>query len=151
MTTQNEEDLKGLFERFVGGEQADEAAADIRKGEQILQKHPAPGPDDKLITDIKAKTAEAILQNKPNAFKNTAYKVAAVAAVIVIVTALAVTFSPKGDEAERIDSASIVPAAVWDSENIAADDEDLAILTAEKELMKLEMELVEINGDFWKG
>ena len=67
---------------------------------------------------------------------------------------------------------SVLPAALWDSEDIAADDVDLAILTAEiKEIeedvlalelgenggngqidmAELEMELMEINGDFWEG
>jgi len=68
--------------------------------------------------------------------------------------------------------ASIIPASVWDSENIAADDADLAVLTAEIDelegevltlelgenggngrsaVTELEMELVEINSDFWEG
>ena len=68
--------------------------------------------------------------------------------------------------------ASIVPREIWESNNIAADDANLAIFTAEVEQIKdevsalqsnksetdvddavteLEMNLMEIESDFWKG
>ena len=67
--------------------------------------------------------------------------------------------------------ASIVPTAIWESDNIATDDMVLAFFTAEIEQIEgevraflsgessngeagvdeLEMELMEIENDFWKG
>jgi peptidoglycan hydrolase CwlO-like protein len=68
--------------------------------------------------------------------------------------------------------ASLIPTAIWESDDITADDEDLAVFTAQIEqiedevqtlqssedtgngentITELEMELIEINSDFWKG
>jgi len=67
---------------------------------------------------------------------------------------------------------SIIPRAIWESDDIAADDVDLAILTSEIEqiedemltlqlgesdgdsdtaITELEMELIETDSYFWKG
>ena len=54
MNSQNDENLKELFERFLSAEQAESGVEDIQKGEQILRQHPAPEPDSMLIANIKA-------------------------------------------------------------------------------------------------
>ena len=172
MNGRNEENLKELFERFVSAEKAEQAVQDIQKGEQIFREHSVPGPDMELIADIKAEVADALLRRKANAFRRTAYKVAAVAAVILLAV-ISVRFFEKGSvEPRRVATASIIPLSIWESEDVTADDADLAVLTAEieqiksevltlqlgenggngdKELMELEMRLIEIDSDFWKG
>jgi len=168
MDTQNEENLKELFERFVDADQADSSAEDIRKGEEILRRYPAPEPRRELIAGIKAETARALLRRKASAFKRMAYRAAAVAAVFIILAAVGV----KMFESESGAAISIIPKAIWESVDIAADDADLAVLAAEIEemegealalqlgenggngegdLTELEMEYIEINGTFWKG
>jgi len=182
MNGQNEENLKELFEKFLSAEQAKQALEDVRKGEQILREHPAPQPDGKLIADIKVKTARALLRRKASAFKRIAYKAAAVAAVFIILAVIGVKLFEKGGgeprpyqvrgEPERIITASIIPKTIWESDDIADDDADLATLIAEIEqiesealalqldendsngniaVTELEMELIEINSNFWKG
>ena len=68
--------------------------------------------------------------------------------------------------------ASLIPTALWESTNIAADDSDLALFTTQIEqirdevltlesgrdaadgdssIAELEMELIQISSDFWKG
>ena len=68
--------------------------------------------------------------------------------------------------------ASLIPTAIWESTNITSDDADLALFTTEIEQIKdemlglesgrdagdgegsvaeLEMELIQISSDFWKG
>jgi hypothetical protein len=166
MKTQNEENLKGLFERFVDAEQAEMCAEDVREGEQILGEHPAPEPRKELIDEIKAEVAGALAGRKANALRRAVYKIA-VAAVIIVVGAVGVRLFERGGEA-----CEIISSEIWESENIAADDIDLATLTAEieemegealalqlgenggnggGELTELEMELIEINNNFWKG
>lgn len=76
-------------------------------------------------------------------------------------------------ESGPVQYASIIPTAIWESDDIAADDADLVIFTTEIEqiedelpalqlgeddsnedsaITELEMELIEINNsDFWKG
>lgn len=166
MNDENKENLKELFEKFLDPQQARQATEDVRQGEQILSKYPAPVPDEKLVDDIKAKISKTLLHRKPTAFKYTAYRIAA-AAVLIVLTSISVKLF---DEAP---AASVrIPAAIWESDDIAADDAELAVLTAEIEQIEsellalqlgdnggngsgavtdLEMELVEINSDFWKG
>ena len=173
MNGQNEENLKDLFEKFFDPEQAERAVEDIRKGEQILGEHPAPKPNDELIAGVKSEIAEALLYRKATTFRRIAYKAVAVAAVFIILAVVSVKLFEKGNgEPERLITASIIPKAVWESDDIAADDADLAALTAEIEqiegeamalrlgenggngssaVTELEMELIEINSDFWKG
>jgi len=173
MNGRNEENVKELFERFVNTGQAEEAVQDIRKGEQILREHPVSGPDSKLIADIKAEVGKAVLRRKTKVFRRMVYKVAVIAASVIFLAAIGIKlFEKGGGESERVIAASILPAAIWESERLADDDVDLAILTAEIEqienealalqlnegdgngheaVTELEMELIEINGDFWKG
>ena len=172
MNGRNEENLKDLFEKFLDSEQAERNAEDIRKGEEILREHPGPEPDDEVIADIKAEIARELLSRERRVTKQVVYKVAAVAAAFLILVVVSVKLFEKGGEQRKVIAASILPSALWDSEDIAADDVDLAILTAEieeiesealalelgenggnglAELAELEMELMEIDSDFWKG
>jgi len=175
MNGQNEENLKDLFGKFLNFEQTEQAVGDVQKAEQIFRKHPAPEPDGELIADIKAKIVEVLLHRRAPAFKQVAYKAAVVAAAVIILAVISVKLLDKGGgEPERVITASIIPKAIWESEDIAADDAELATLTAETEQiegealalrlgenggndnaavteLELEMELVEINSDFWKG
>ena len=173
MDARNEENLKELFEKFLDSRQAEEAAADVRRGEQLLREHPGPGPDDRLIADIKAKIAETLLRRKADTFKRMAYRAAAIAAVFILVAVISVKlFEKGGGESHKVQYASIIPTAIWESDDIASDDVDLAILTDEIDeiegealavelgengtngssaIAELEMELMEINSNFWKG
>jgi hypothetical protein len=81
-------------------------------------------------------------------------------------------FEKENVEGPEISIASIIPVSIWESDDIAADDMDLAGYTVEieqieNELMALqsgreeldsesavtemEMELMETEGEFWKG
>jgi len=173
MNDQNEENLKELVEKFFSVEQAERAVEDVQKAEQILREHPAPEPDDMLIANIKAEIAMRLPSRRADVFRRIAYKAAAVAAAVIIVAAIiSVSLFEKGDRSEKVVYASIIPRAIWEGDDIATDDVDLAILTAEIEqiedevlalqwgenggngdtaVTELEMELIEIDSDFWKG
>jgi hypothetical protein len=173
MDVKNDENLKELFEKFLNAEQAEMAADDIRKAEQILLEYPAPAPDDTLIADIKSEIAEAIRPRQVNVFRRIPYKTAVVAAAVIVIAAISVRlFKKDGGKPVIVKyGASIIPKAIWDGEDISADDVELAIFTAEIEqiegevltlelgenggngetaVSELEMELIEIAGDFWK-
>jgi len=173
MNGRNEDNLKDLFEKFLDSEQAERNAEDIRKGEEILREHAAPEPDGEVIADIKAEVARELLSRERRVTKQVVYKVAAVAAAFLILAVVSVKlFEKDTGERGKVVTASMLPSVLWDSEDIAADDVDLAILTAEieeiesealalelgenggnglAELAELEMELMEIDSDFWKG
>lgn len=173
MNGQNEEELKGLLKKLLNSPEAEEAIEDVRKGERILSEPPVPEPDEQVIGNIKAEIARAILRKKAATFKRTAYKAVAVAVAVILLAAIGVKLFEKGDSGPgKIVTASIIPEAIWESGHLAADDADLASLTAEieeieseilavklgenggngsAELAELEMELEEINSYFWEG
>ena len=173
MNGRNDENLKELFERFHNAEEADKAVEDVQKAEQIFREHSAPVPDSMLIADIKAKVTETVSHRRTSNFKWAVYKTAGVAAVFIILAVISVKLFEKGDgEPEKLITASIASDMIWESDNIASDDVDLATLFAEVEqierdllavqlgenngngnrkLVELELELIEINSDFWKG
>ncbi len=172
MNDGNQENLKELFEKFLDAEQAESCAEDVQKAEQILREHPAPEPDDMLIANIKAEIAMRLPAGRTYVFKQIAYKVVGIAATVIILTAIGLRLFDKGGvESNGVQYASIIPTAIWESDDIAAADANLAIFTVEIEqienelltlqlgeddgngdrsVTELEMELVAINNDFWK-
>jgi len=171
--SQNGENLKELSGKFLGADEAKQATEDIRRGEELLGGHPAPEPDSQLVADIKAEIGRALVDRRANAFKRIAYKVAAVAAAIIVAAAISVKLSDRGaGETKEVVTASIIPAAVWESDDIAVDDAELGTIVGEIEeiegdvlalelgenggngyeaIEELEVELEEIEGVFWKG
>lgn len=174
MNDGNRENLKELFEKFLDAEQAESCVEDVQKAEQILREHPAPEPDDMLIANIKAEIAMRLPAGRTYVFKQIAYKVVGVAAAVIILTAIGLRLFDKGNgEPGPVVYASIISTAIWESDDIAAVDANLAIFTVEIEqienellvlqlgeddgngdrsVTELEMELIQINNsDFWKG
>jgi hypothetical protein len=174
MDDQNQENLKELVAKFFDAEQAESCLEDFRKAEQILNEHPAPEPDDMLIANIKAEMMVSLASRKAKRFRRRLYEAAGIAAAIVILATVSVQMlkTPDIQSGNGVYTASILPTAIWESDNIAADDADLAVFTAEIEqieyevhtlqsgdqtresensVTELEMELEEINADFWKG
>jgi len=174
LNERNDEKLRELFEQFMDPEQAKMHLEDIERGEQILREHPAPGPDDMLLANIKAQIALHVLPRKTVLFKQIAYKAAAVAAAAIFFAAIWTNLfkAPPAPETERSITASVFP---WsDSDDITTHDANLVVLTAEidqiqNELIDLDLgqegsdsdsesavsemenELLVIAGDFWKG
>jgi len=172
MRDPEKEDLRELFERFVGAEQANEAVEDILKGEQILRDNAAPEPDARLIVSIKAQIAKELALRRAKASRWTFYRVAAVAAVIVVFASIGIKLIHREGETGQVYASSIMPAAIWESANITVDDTRLGILSAaveeienefthlqegknsrngEKTIEELETELIDINSDYGKG
>lgn len=173
MEDQTNENIEELFGKFLSDEDARRAAEDIQKAEEILREHPAPEPAGELLADINSKIAEALSAEKAKTRKLTAYRVAAVAAAIIILVAIGVRFFEKGPaETQSPVTITLIQQAIWESEDISADQAELALLTDEleqiegeilalrlgedggessREFIELEMELTDIGGDFWKG
>jgi len=173
MEDRNQENLRELCERFFDAEQAGRRVEDIQKAEQIFRENPAPKPDDMLIANIKAKIAMTLQASRAHRIRRIAYEVVSAAAVILFVAMIGLQlFQKPTNEPGKVDYASIIPTKIWESNDIAVDDEELAVLTTQIEqienevavlqsdedtgnsdstLTELEMELVEINSDFWKG
>jgi len=169
MNSENKENIEELFEKFLDPQQARQAAEDIRQGEQIISQHPAPVSDAKLVAEIKAEMAENLHRQKARTHRRMVYKLAAAAAVLVLAgvsVKLSITTNSGPPKTFAISE------VIWESDDITADDNQLAVLTAEIEQIEseimalqladngsngygavtdLEIELVEIDSDFWKG
>lgn len=175
MDDRNQENLRELLATFFDAEQVDNYADDFQQAEQVFQTHPAPEPDDRLIANIKTDIALSLARRKAKRFRRRLFEaVAGVAAAIAILAIVSLQFSekPTKQPGNSAYTASLLPTALWESDDIAADDADLAVFTAEIDqieyeihtlesgeditesetsVTELEMELAEINMDFWKG
>lgn len=164
------ENLKELLKKFFDAGQVEGCLDDFQKAERLLREHPAPEPDDMLIANIKAEIAMRLPARRAEIFRRRVWEAAGVAAALAVLALVSVRLAhePAGQQRSY---ASLIPAAIWESDNIAADDTDLALFTTEIEqirdevltlesgehtadnestITELETELAEINSDFWK-
>jgi len=169
--TENYENLEELLSRFLDKHQIHEAAEDIRLGEELLASFGGPAPDKAVIDGIKAQIEVSLeARKKRRLARSVFYRVAVAAAIVVLAIAGARFFT--GPERKATGVASAAYASIWDDENGPAGDEQLAALITEIDeieasmlairlgengteggmiLTDLEVEISEINGDFWKG
>jgi hypothetical protein len=173
MDGEDRENLKELLEKFFDTEQAASCLEDFQKAERILREHPAPEPDEMLIANIKAEIAMRLPARRAERFRRRVGELVGVAAAIAVLAMVSVRLSNGPGRQPGNDAyASLIPTAIWESTNIAADDADLALFNTEIEQIKdevltlesgrdagdsdssiaeLEMELIQISSDFWKG
>ena len=169
MDTRNKDSLRSLFEGFMDAGQAEKSAEDIRQGDRILAEHPAPEPSNELIAAIKREAAETLRRSRHSVSRKVALKTAAAAAVVLI----AVLVGRNLFEQNGMPPATeMIPTEIWESSDLAVDDAELAVLNAEidqlenelialrlgetggngtGELTELEMELIVVDNEFWKG
>jgi hypothetical protein len=168
MTDQAHENLVELLRRFMDEPAARAAQEDIRAGERFLDACPAPAPEARLLATIKAQVAAAA-QRRRRLVRLTHRSLAAAAAIVVL--ALIGLFGPGPSHRPRISHVALIPPAVWDSHDIAADDLDLVYFSAQLgqieaqaqaldageseggsgSVDEFEEELMAIQADFWKG
>ena len=172
MENRNQENLGELFGKFFDAEQVESCLKDFQEAERIFRDNPAPEPDDMLIANIKAEIAMRLPARKAELARRRIYRRAVAAAAVVIVAGISATlFDDSQRGPARLAAASLIPTAIWESDDITADDENLAffameIQQIENEVMalesdgdtsesdstiaELEMELILISSDFWK-
>ena len=141
MTDQDRDNLRALFERFSPAEDARAAADEIRRAQEMLDAYPAPNPRPQTLTRIRAEMA-AKLARKHRISR--IYRFVSAAAAVVVVGLIGLfAHAPRSDSG--ISHASLLPAAIWDSDDIASDDMDLAYFTAE--ISRIEAEIQAIQSD----
>lgn len=170
MSERDQERLSELLAGLFAAEEAERVLGDLQEADQILFDHPAPKPSVQLLDQIKADMAVRLSARRVQLRHRRQRRVAAVAAVVVS-AGIFVTLFNAGPEPVGLTTASLIPTAIWESSNIALDDEDLAVFTAEidqienevmalesnddisdshRALDELEMELAVVGNDFWK-
>ena len=168
MRDQAHENLIELLQRFMDEPAARTAQEDILAGERFLDARPAPAPDARVITAIKVQMA-ASAHRRHRTIRLFRGALATAAAVIVL--GLIGPFGPDSTNRSRMSYAAIMPAAIWESDNLAVDDLDIVYFTAEIRHIEtqmqalesdegeiggggpdeLESELMAIETEFWKG
>ncbi len=175
MENRNHENLSELLGKFFDGEQAESYLKDFQDGERIFRDNPAPEPDDMLIANIKAGIAMRLSARKAELARRRVYRRAVAAAAVFLIAGISTMLFNDTDTRQgpaRLAAASLMPTAIWESDDITADDENLAFFATEiqqieNEVMalesdedtsesdsaieELEMELMVISSDFWKG
>ena len=168
MRDQAHENLMKLLQRFMDEPTARAAHEDIQAGERFLNAYPAPQPDVRLLGAIKAQMAVAALHRR-RIVRLVHGSLAAAAAVVVL--ALIGLLGPGSANRSPMSYVTLIPAAIWDSDDITADDLDLAYFSSEigqieaqvqaldagegeggsGTLDEFETELLAIQTDFLKG
>jgi hypothetical protein len=157
------EDLTGLFRLWLNPQGARDAAKDVEVVDRMIEAHPAPLPAPALLDRIKKQVQVRSIHRRRTHFMEGA---TAVAAAIMIVVGLS-QFGPS-----RTRGFASLPTALWESDDIASDDLKLTYLNSEvarleaqvqaidnsesestgvNTLDDLELELFQIDSDFWKG
>jgi hypothetical protein len=166
MEDQTRENLDSLLRRFLDPAQARAAREDIRAGEQLLRDFPAPVPSRETLALVKAEIRTVLWRRYR--IRRIVRRSLAAAAVITFAAIGLLERGPAGRPA--VYHATLLPAAIWDSDNIAADDLDLVYFTTEVGQIEaqlaaldsgeafghgaadeLETELVQIETEYWKG
>ncbi|MHC4355797.1 MAG: hypothetical protein ACYTE3_03030 [Planctomycetota bacterium] len=173
MKDRDRENLAELLGRFFDAEEAGGVLEDFRQGEQILHENPAPKPDRALLANIKAEIALLLPARRAQFARRRMYRRVGVAAAFIIIAAIsAVLFNGSPREPGRpLQLGGVLPTEIWESNNIAVDDENLAVVAGqigqiENEVMTLESgdepgysdrameemesELIVVRTAFWK-
>ena len=169
MNDSAKENLKELLAGFMDAGSARQAKEDIEKGDELLCHWSAPQPGDVVLAEVKKKVAAAVRRRHRIALQRRIWAAAGVAAAIVIVSVLALRLSERQTVGP---TAIVIPERVWEGSDITKDDADIVVLAAEVETIEnelagaqlndtssngntaisdIETELIEINGNFWKG
>jgi hypothetical protein len=128
-----------------------------------------------LLANINAEIAMRLPAKRVGVFHKISYKVATVAAAVIFLAVVVTNLFEKDTgrrETDILTAAFIpIPTVIWESDDIAADDMDIAGYTVEIEqieneltvlqsdgegldsenaVTRMEMELIEIESGFWK-
>jgi hypothetical protein len=169
MNNSANENLRELLAGFMGEAAARQTAEDIEKGEEILGARQSPQPNERVLAEVKKNVVAVLKRQRTIVFQRRILGAAVAAAVIVVSVLTLMRYgNTQNNHQTRIIALSI-PATVWEG----ADDADVTVLKAEIENIQselsgaqsdsigtggtnsavgdLETELIEVNGDMWKG
>ncbi len=158
--TKNNENLNELFSAFLDADNAEQAASDIRTGDEILASHPGPGLDSGAIANLKSDIRSQLSRRR--ARKIVLQRTAA--AIVIIASVSAVFISKTYGPVQPVTTT----ASIWQDrtdEQIASLTEQIGDIETEMSIIRLgadgngdgfdlteiEMEINNINGNFWKG
>lgn len=143
MEDQTRENLNHLLRQFLDPAQARAAREDIRAGEQLLDAHPAPLPSLETIARIKAEVGASLARRHRIAL--LLRRSLAAAAVIAFATIGLFDRAPTGSRKPY--EANLLPAAIWESQDVAAEDPDLVYFNSEVRRIEAQLQALEAGED----
>ena len=167
------ENLRELLASFMDIGAADKAAADIERGDKLLRNWPAPAPGEKLLAEVKQKMIIAAGQRRSVTRHHRIFIAASAAAAVIILSVIALkVFENRSVDQPDKTYAATIPDAIWEGGSVRTDDPDIAVLSDEIDnvadeisavllsdkngssdsaVYDLEMQIIEMSADFWKG
>ena len=163
------ENLIGLLQRFMDEPAAREAQKDIQAGERWLDTYPAPVPPSRVIAAINAQMVSAA--RRRHRIVRLVHTSLAAAAAIMILTLIG-QLGPRSASRSHALQVAFIPTAIWESDDITTADLDLAYFSSEIRQIEaqvlaletgdnetadsdasdeIEMELLALQTEFWKG
>lgn len=143
MEKRDSDDIKTLFGRFVDAEKAQAAAEDLERAERLFQAYPAPSPSPQALERIRARMVVQL--SKKHRVSRMYRFIGAAAAVIVVGIVGLFGHAPQG-KPDVVNQAGLLPAAIWESDDIASDDAELAYFASEISRLEARIDALE-SGD----
>jgi hypothetical protein len=169
MRDQAHENLIDLLRRFMDEPAARAAHEDIQAGQRWLDAQPAPAPEARLIAALKTQMAVAAFRR--HRIRRLVHASLAAAAAVVVLSLIGL-LGPRSTNRAHLSYAAIIPTAIWESDDLTADDLDLAYFSSEIRQIEaqvqalnaedsdpgvgggpeeFETELMALQTEFWKG
>lgn len=169
---QSTENLTELVTRFYDEPESAQVLGDITVGDELLDRNRAPEPDAGLIAAIKKQIQVRLMLRERRIFRPTVQRVAIAACLMIIALVGMKLLTQTRPVATGPAMAAL--SRIWadDSDPLSGGDMQFALLTAEVDeindsilrirmdewgtdseaaVSELEMEIADINTDFWKG
>ncbi len=167
MTENKNKNFDEILSEFFTPDQAEQIKKDFSAGDGFFEKYPAPAPAQQMLADIKQKMNHRLEKQKRINWPTILLKTAAVAAIVVIVSAILTNFSNRLIQPAQNES----PASVWQKTDTNISSYEAEIKQLKNELTainfgeekngtngilsdrveKIETETIEMENSFWKG
>lgn len=147
MVYEDPDNLRLLFERFLDPEKAQEAADEVLEAQDMLSAYPAPSVRAQTLARIRTQMVAKLAKKQRRA---RIYRLTSTAAAVIVVGL--VGFLGNGQRGDETRShAGILPAAMWDSDDIASDDMELAYFASEISRIATEVQAIQSGEDLQAG
>ncbi len=166
-------ELRQLLKKLLDEKQAAQTLKDFEWANKILRENPAPQPDRQLLDNIKTQIRSKLDKRRASLNKRRlAFRMAAAAAAVVILAAFIANMLEKTDQNHKSPAVDVMPMEMWKNQDLNQVDPTLATISIQTEnirrellslqlgddsadnqrtLVDLEVELAEIESEFWKG
>lgn len=136
------ENLIELLRRFMDEPTSRKAHEDIRAGERWLDAQPAPAPDARLIAALKMQMAASALRR--HRIRRLVHASLAAAAAVIVLSLIGL-LGPRSSSGPHLSYAAILPAAIWESDDLTVDDLDLVYFSSE--IRQIEAQVQALDAD----